>query len=281
MKHLIVVAIIVLELFPVYTRAQVAASQSSDDDFLSEWLQRSSRAESGQPHWMAPLFTVTPRLVQQFRYDLAWQNKGDVSNANYGNGKGLEIVPTEHTEVLISAPPYLTHSSPQVRDGFGDIGFVFKYRVAAGDERQGNYIVTTFLSTTVPTGSYSNGATHATFAPTLGLGKGWENFDVQGTAGVILPTGDLDTLGTPVGLNVTAQYRILGKLWPEVEVNSTFWANGRNAGKKQVFLSPGLVVGRLHLWQRVSFAIGSGVQIAATSFHTYNHNWVVSVRFPF
>ena len=51
--------------------------------------------------------------------------------------------------------------------------------------------------------------------------------------------------------------------------------------KKQVFLSPGLVVGKLRLWNRLGFAFGGGVQIAATQFHAYEHNWVTSVRFPF
>jgi hypothetical protein len=230
---------------------------------------------------MAPLFTVTPRLVQQFRYDVALQTKGNATTGNYGTGKGLELIPTEHTEILISAPPYVTHTAPGLHDGFGDMTFLFKYRLAAGTEEQGNYVVTALLNTTVPTGSYSNGSTHATFSPTLGFGKGWGAFDIQSTAGVILPTGDVDILGTPVGLNATFQYRLLKKFWPEVEVNSTFWTNGKNAGKKQVFLSPGLVVGRLHLWRRVGFAIGAGVQIAATTFHTYNHSWVTSVRFPF
>src|SRR5690242_2806290 len=179
------------------------------------------------------------------------------------------------------SPDVVTHNSPRLRDGFGDMAFVFKYRVAAGTEHQANYVVTAFLTTTVPTGTYSNGATHATFSPTLALGKGWGNFDIQSTAGVTLPTGAIDVLGTPIALNATAQYRILGRLWPEIEVNSAFWKNGRNAGKKQVFLSPGVVVGRLRLWKRLGFAIGTGVQIAATPFHTYNHNWVLSVRFPF
>lgn len=281
MKRLPILSIIALGFFTVCTWAQVAASQPADDDFVSDWLQRSARAAATQPQWIAPMFTVTPRLLQQLRYDMAWQTNGGATTANYGTGRGLEITPTEHTEFLISAPPYVTHDNPRLHDGFGDMAFLFKYRVAAGNERRGNYVVTAFLSTTVPTGTYSNGSTHATFTPTLALGKGWGNFDIQSTSGVTLPTGEIDVLGTPIGLNATAQYRVLGKVWPEVEVNSTLWANGRNAGKKQVFLSPGLVVGRLHLWRRVGFAIGTGVQIAATSFHAYNHSWVLSVRLPF
>ncbi len=280
MRFSLVITIVCLALSHQVT-AQDDPQTQADGGIVKQWLQTSSRAAATQPFWMAPMFTVTPRLVQQFRYDMAWQTQGKTTTANYGTGKGLELIPTEHTEILISAPPYVTHTTPGLHDGFGDMTFLFKYRLAAGTEEQGNYVVTALLNTTIPTGSYSNGSTHATFSPILSFGKGWGAFDIQSTASVTLPTGDVDILGTPVGLNATFQYRLLKKLWPEVEVNSTFWTNGKNAGKKQVFLSPGLVVGRLHLWRRMGFAVGAGVQIAATSFHTYNHSWVASIRFPF
>lgn len=280
MKNL-AIAIILFSLFSATAWSQSASSQSSDNDFVGKWFQRSSRADAEQPHWMAPVFTVTPRLVQQVRYDIGWQSKAGLTTTNYGSGRGLELIPAERAEILISLPPYITHSSPQIRDGFGDMAFLFKYRAAAGNEKRGNYIVTALFGATVPTGSYTNGAPHALLTPSLGLGKGWGNFDVQSTVGVTLPTGDITTIGTPVAFNAAFQYRILKKLWPELEVNSTFWANGKNDGKKQVFLSPGLMVGRLHLWKRLGLAFGGGVQIAATKFHNYDRNWVMSVRFPF
>jgi len=71
-KNLIIITLaVVIGLFPVSTWAQNAATQSSDASFLSDWFERSSRAESEQPHCAAPIFTVTRRLVQQFRYDMA------------------------------------------------------------------------------------------------------------------------------------------------------------------------------------------------------------------
>ena len=284
MKNLIIITLAVvfaLGLSPVSTWAQNATTQPSDESFLSDWFQRSSRAESEQPHWAAPMFTVTPRLVQQFRYDIGWQSNNGFTNANYGGSKGLELVPVERIELYVSAPPYITHTKPGLVDGIGDMTFLFKYRAAAGNPEHGNYVVTAMLSATVPTGTYSNGSTDASVSPTLALGKGWGNFELQGTAGVTIPTGDRNILGTPVVLNVTAQYHVLKYLWPEVEVNSTMWSNGKNDGKKQVFLSPGLVVGKLRLWKRLGLAFGGGVQIAATQFHTYEHNWVTSVRLPF
>ncbi len=227
------------------------------------------------------MFTVTPRLVQQFRYDMGWQSNKGFTNANYGSGKGLELVPVDRVEVSVSAPPYLDHTKPGVNDGIGDMAFLFKYRVAAGNPENGNYVVTAMLAASVPTGTYTNGAKDALITPTLAIGKGWGNFDVQGTAGVTVPTGDMSVLGSPVVLNTTAQYHVLKYFWPEVEVNSTMWVNGKNDGKKQVFLSPGLVVSKFCLWKRVGVAVGGGVQIAATQFHAYEHNWVTSVRFPF
>ncbi|MGE5056116.1 MAG: hypothetical protein ACM3WP_18295 [Acidobacteriota bacterium] len=248
---------------------------------MSRWFQRSSHAESEQPHWAAPMFTVTPRLVQQFRYDMGWQSNKGFTNANYGSGRGLELVPLNRIELYVSVPPYITHTKPGVQDGIGDMTFMFKYRAAAGSPENGNYVVTAVLAATVPTATYTNGSTDPSLTPSLALGKGWGNFDLQGTAGVIVTTGNRNVLGTPVALNLTAQYHTLKYFWPEIEVNSTMWANGKNDGKKQVFLSPGLVAGKFHLWNRVGMAVGGGVQIAATQFHTYEHNWVASVRFPF
>jgi hypothetical protein len=281
LKYLIVVLALLFPSLSVAAWAQTDLSQTPNDDFISNWFQRSSHAESEQPHWAAPMFTVTPRLVQQFRYDMGWQSNKGFTNANYGSGRGLELVPVDRIELYVSAPPYITHTKPGLNDGIGDMTFLFKYRVAAGNPENGNYVVTAVLAATIPTGAYANGSTDASVTPSLALGKGWGNFDLQGTAGVTVPTGDRSVLGTPVGLNLTAQYHLLKYFWPEVEVNSTIWTNGKNDGQKQVFLSPGLVVGKVHLWKRLGFAFGGGVQIAATQFHAYERNWATSIRFPF
>jgi hypothetical protein len=64
-------------------------------------------------------------------------------------------------------------------------------------------------------------------------------------------------------------------------VNYTHFQDGPNNGQTQVFLTPGLVIGRFHLWKRVALTVGGGFQVAATHFHTNNHNGIFSVRFPF
>jgi hypothetical protein len=128
---------------------------------------------------------------------------------------------------------------------------------------------------------YKNGAPHAVITPTIAGGKGRGPFDFQSTLGIGVPGEDPHTVGTPTAWNTAVQYQVLKKLWPELEANATIYPNGPNFGHKQLFLSPGLVVGRIPLWQRLGMAVGRGVQIAATHFHTYNQQWTLSVRFPF
>ena len=200
---------------------------------------------------------------------------------NYDGGKGLELIPSEKVEVILNLPSYLAHNNPKVKDGFGDITFLFKYRLLAANEEHGSYILTAFLGWSVPSGSYSNGALDAIITPTIAYGKGFGHFDAQGTFGVALPAADTNIIGRTYTWNNTFQYHLLRRVWPEVELNSSFFQDGKNDGKKQTFVTPGLVLGRFHLGGRVGFTIGGGFQIAATHFHTTNHNGILSIRFPF
>ena len=259
----------------------VAQNSSADDSYFGAWFERVSRTQAEQPHWITPVFTTTPRLEEEFRYDIGWQSTTKGGLTSFGSGKGLELIPTEHTEIILSPPSYFSHQNPTLPDGFGDISFLLKYRFAAGNEENGSYIVTAFLGGSIPTGSYSNGAENAVVTPTIALGKGWGAFDVQSTLGIAVPVGDIARLGTPIAYNAAFQYRLLGKLWPELEVNGVLFHDGKNDGQQQVFLSPGLVVGKIHLWRRLGLTVGAGEQIAVTRFHTFNHNRVLSVRFPF
>ena len=249
----------------------------------SGWFARSDRNKEEQPHWITPLATTTPRLEQEFRYDIVWQELGAGHNVtNIGGGKGLELIPFDRTEIILSVPPYFTRNFPSTTaDGFGDFSWLVKYRLLTVNEKEGNYIVTAFLGGSLPTGSSRNGAEHATLTPTLAYGKGWGNFDIQGTFGMTFPVADTTTIGTPVAWNNAFQYRVARKLWPELEINTTFFPNGLREGNKQVFLTPGLVIGRIPLNHRIGLTFGAGVQIAATRFHTSNHNAIFSVRLPF
>lgn len=260
----------------------LAAAHAFSQSFLDGYFQRVAREQAEQPHWITPVFTVTPRLEQEIRYDIFWQPRADgTTTRNYGGGKGLELIPAKNLEIIIGIPPYIAHNNPRQKDGWGDESFLVKYRLLSKNEENGNYIVTAFLGATVPTGSYKNGAARAVITPTLALGKGWGNFDVVTTAGIQLPVADSSKLGQPIVWNVTGQYRVLRKIWPEVEMNSTFFHNGPNRGKQQVFVTPGLVLGKFPIWRRLGATAGAGVQIAATHFHTYNHATILTMRLPF
>src|SRR5262249_23767723 len=157
-KYPIVLRFILLAPLSTAVWAHTNSSRPSNDDFLSNWFQRSSRAESEQPHWAAPMFTVTPRLVQQFRYDVGWQLNSAFATDSYGGSEGLDLVSLERVDVAVGAHPYITHTKPGVNDGIGDMPFWFKFRAAAGNPENGNYVVPAMLLATVPTGEYKNGS---------------------------------------------------------------------------------------------------------------------------
>ena len=261
-------------LVPTFSTAQ--------DGYLANWFARVDKTKDEQPHWVTPLATTTPRLEEEYRYDQLWQrNAKGVATDNYDGGKGLELIPLRRVEVIFNIPPYIEHHSPTAIDGFGDIAFLVKCRLLSANEQHGNYILTAFLGWSLPTGDHKNGALHAVITPTIAYGKGLGNFDLQGTFGMGLPVADTDIVGRTYLWNNTFQYRILRRLWPEVELNSTFFQDGKNDGMKQNFVAPGMVLGRFRLLGRVGFTLGGGFQIATTHFHTNNHNAVLSVRFPF
>ena len=68
----------------------------------------------------------------------------------------------------------------------------------------------------------------------------------------------------------------MGKyLWPELEANASYFHGGPNDGKSQVFLTPGLIVSKIKLRKdpkdRLGLVLGTGMQIATSNFHSYNH----------
>jgi hypothetical protein len=269
----------IVAVFLLLVSSRVAFGQAG---YFSEWFSRVDKTQSEQPHWVTPIATTTPRLEEELRYDQLWlvNSKGTTTN-NYDGGKGLELIPFEKVEVIFNVPPYLAHNDPTVHDGFGDVAFLLKYRLFSANEEHGNYILTAFFGWSLPTGQYKNGARHAVITPTIAYGKGFRRFDVQGTFGAGLPVSEGNVLGRTLLWNNAFQYHILRKLWPEVELNSTFFQGGPNDGKVQNFVTPGLLIGRVHLWRRLGLTFGAGYQIATTQVHTTNHNPILSVRLPF
>ena len=135
-----------------------------------------------------------------------------------------------------------------------------------------------------PTGgeAFTNHKTIIT--PTLAGGYGWgtreQDFDIQSTLGISIPTGNLSTLGSPLTWN-TAFHGHVGKLWPELEVNYTYFKAGPNDGRSQTALTAGVVAGRFELSHRMRFIIGGGYQKVVSSFKTFNNTWLLTAPLAF
>jgi hypothetical protein len=260
-------------------------------EYFLDWFPRVSRIQSEQPHWATPLVTVSPRLLEQYRYDQFFQSQPHgTAIDNFGGSKGLELIPFQNTEVILGQPAWIAHNGKLIHgtkntvapsDGWADETFLVKYRLLSANEEKGNYIMTAFMGFSAPTGDAANSNGHGIFTPTIAGGKGWGNFVVESTLGVSFPDGGEDRLGMPLAFNTAFQYNTLKYLWPEFEVNHTWWPNGERAGLNQVFLTPGLVVGQIPIHDRIGLAFGAGYQVAVTHQPTYNHSVILSGRVPF
>lgn len=264
-----------------------AASLCAQGNFFSQWEQRTTATQSKQPFWSVPLIAPYPMLIQVFRADFTRQVTPALTDTwNYGASRGLNLIPGFNSEFDFYYPPYIQHNTKTGKDGFGDVGFLGKYRILSANEKNGNYMLSAQLTATIPTGSYSNGSTDASVSPSLLAGKGFGNFDVISSLGGTLPTGDTVKLGRSMAWNTTAQYRIHKYVWPEIEDNATFYYGGKNDGKMQNFVTPGITFSKFKFHpkeaaSRVAIAFGGGEQIATSGFHTYNHNLVLTSRLVF
>jgi hypothetical protein len=180
----------------------------------------------------------------------------------------------------------MQHNTSKVKDGFGDVGFLYKYRFLSRNEKEGSYMLSAQLVATIPTGSHSNGSPDASVSPTLLGGKGFGKFDVISCLGGTLPTEETNKVGRSIAWNTTAQYHLSKYVWPELESNTTWFFAGKNGGKKQNFITPGIVFSKFKVHpsddkSRIGVAFGAGMQIATSQFHTYNHELAFTTRFIF
>ena len=276
------------------TPAPTSATPVYESDlsgFIDRWLARSDQAKADQPHWMTPLVTVTPRLEQEVRYDQYFQHLGTGANIDqYDAGKGLELIPNETNEILLNPPPYMDRSVKKPVQGWNDWQFlVVKQRLLSANEQNGNYIVTAFLGVQAPSGNTAFTTNAWVVTPTLAAGKGWGDFDIQSTVSVAVPMSYGSTIGTAVTWNTTCQYQLTKTLWPEFETNITHWYGGERGDKTQVFLTPGVIVGRFPLAGRVVGSVGVGYQFAVSPklqtepalTPTYQHAWIMTARAAF
>jgi hypothetical protein len=278
------------------------------NDPIQSWLGMVSASQAAQPSWMTPLVTVTPRLEQEFRFDFYSQQNGAGSQGNgqhiynYGGpgGARIEFIPAYDFEVIVAPPPYETASGPKgSAEGPGDWpAFLVKYRITSANAQNGDYIVTAFLQESTALGTAGKISTNVdVLQPTLALGKGWGDFDIQMTISEQYPVGGLPSgsnsaatnmknFGDPVLWNTTFQYHFLQYFWPEFEVNYEYWPNGEHQNLSQVLLTPGIIFGRFPIAmdspsRPVNLIFGVGYQIAATPNPVVQNNLVATVRITF
>ncbi len=272
---------------------RLAAQADETFDFstyFAHWYDRVEAAQASQPGWITPLATTTPRLEEEFRYD---QNRQTLNNGStvdiYGGGKGLEFIPTAETEVIITVPSYQVRRGVAPASGFTDWpGILLKYRLVSANRQSGDYIVTVFAQYGLPTGAEVYTSHDHVFTPTLAVGKGFGDFDVQATVGEAMPTHDHSNAGRSALTNVTAQYHLATYFWPELELNRTDWSGGERGGRSQMLLTPGIVLGRFPIGGRSKAIVGFGYQTAisgkyahAPATPTFNHNLILSTRVTF
>ncbi|MGB7044903.1 MAG: hypothetical protein WBD65_08350 [Methylocella sp.] len=261
-------------------------------DYFATWFDRVDAAQASQPHWMTPITTVTPRLEEEYRYDQFQQflqNGGEINN--YFGGKGLELIPTTTNEILINVPAFEQRTNHEPATGFADGNFVtIKQRLLSANEENGNYILSVFLGFQAPTGitAFTNRPAWIV-TPTIAGGIGWGDFDIQGTVGYTLPTDEQNHVGTSLVTSTTLQYHIGEYFWPEFAFNDTQWTSGERSDRNQLFVSPGIMFGRFHIYDRVKFNFGIAYQVAVVPDHPildpltpmYNHAWILSMRMTF
>jgi hypothetical protein len=268
------------------TMAICLTSHAQSKNFFTRYQDRVRFTSAQQPGWPVPVVGPSSVIVQLARFDFVRQyTPTHTLTEIYGNGKGFNFIPFYKTEVDINVPPLIQHNTPNVIDGAGDFSMVLKYRLFAGNEKHHNYSVSAQVQGVGATGSYKNGTLRNQINPTLIAGKGFGRFDVQSGLGGVLPVGDIHKVGRTITWNTTAQYRATKILWPEIEVNSSYYHLGPNDGKNQTFITPGLMVSKIKLRQepkdRLSLVFGAGMQIATSHYHSYNHALVLTGRITF
>ena len=268
---------------------------------LAAWEAMVAQARATQPSWSSPLVTTTGMLEQRVRFDLTQQHSGNGTNTTeLDGGKGIDLIVTDTTEIQIAAPAYYIRSgepgtgpknkgSIQPLAGFNDWAFFrVTQRLASSPANEGNYVLSFLFQVQAPSG-IERLTTHSwEYIPSLAFGKGWGAFDIQGTVGGVIPASNSNVIGYQVQTNVAFQYHIAAVFWPEMEVNWTYYANGQRGGLNQIYLTPGVVVGRFSLSDKLKFTFGVGYQAAVTPTYiakpqtpAYNHAWLFTTRLNF
>lgn len=270
-----------LALLLLFTAPLRMAAQTSFYDRLSGHNAEMAKL---QPALISPLVAPDPRLLQYYRFSVAHQyTAAGTETTNYGNARGGGIIAYDRFEFDWAPSPYIQHNDAAI-DGFGDTSVSAKVRIASGDSEHGNFDLAASLAHCFATGSHSNGGRTDSFTPTLAGDVTYRHVSFVSGASGTLPTGKIAAQGRTIAWNEVVQFHAKPHVWLEAENNATFLLAGSHDGKMQNFITPGaFYVLRPRHWAptHAFFIFDSGMQIATSGFHTYNHNWVSEVRVLF
>jgi len=271
-------------LFIAFLITSESLSLLAQQTFVERFTAHNRTMASKQPALITPLVGPDPRIVQYTKVSVAHQyTSTGTETVNYGNGRGTGIIVGDRFEFDFMAPPYIQHNSV-VDDGFGDTAVLAKYRVASGNAETGNYDIGFALGHCFATGSHKNGASTDSFSPTLAAAYAYHHFAAISSLGGTLPTGRIASQGRSIASNTEAQAHIRPQIWFEVENNATFFVGGTRDGKMQNFLTPAafyIIRGKNWKPTHPTYIIDTGMQIATSGFHTYNHNLITELRMLF
>jgi hypothetical protein len=274
--------------------------------FFDDWAAWVSDAKASQPSWAGPIATTSGLLGQRYRFEVQLQQSASGNQTtNFDNGKGVDLIVSETEEIRLALPPYFirTGTPPQnTLSGFGDWSlFRFKQRLFSSPQDQGNYVVSAWVGVTLPTGVAKLTSHYVSMSPMIGFGKGWGAFDIQANFGAVVPTGLVrsalqgkleETLqatnGDRIIGNVAFQYQLWGMIWPELEVNWTYYIDGSRAGLSRVFITPGISIARIPISKGLKLTLALGYQVAVSPPYRavpvtpqYDNAWLLSMSLGF
>jgi hypothetical protein len=161
-------------------QVSIEKEKGKERNLFHAWLDLGEQVQATQPDWLSPLATTSGRLKQEFRYDI-WDQPASGRNRSYqfGGNKGLEIITSSRTQILIGVPTYTLVSPNGPPGGFGDLPLMLKFRISSAERMEGNYLVTFLLAATAPTGSHRYGAGSAKAGGDLTCSRPWASICLQ------------------------------------------------------------------------------------------------------
>jgi hypothetical protein len=283
------------DALPMPRRTEAGSRPDPVETYFVQWFDRVDATSAAQPNWAAPMTTITPLLKEFVMYGQAFQTQPNGARTTvYGGGMpavGLHLIPTYDNEVYIGTPAYNERTGSRPAEGLGDMPvFLLKQRIASANAENGDYVVTAFIAGQAPIGDppFTNNAYVIT--PTLAVGKGFGDVNIQANVQLPWPTRNYDKLGTQFSANVAFQWHLFKYFWPEIELNYTTWINGPRNGLDQLFITFDALIGPFPVpGTRIKPALVVGYQTALTPSPAvlnpltpvYSRSWLLGMRFFF